>query len=148
MRVLKAAVVATMLVSCGGSDTPPAGSARSSDPAPLSTSTAEEDAATLGREIYDLVDRSMSYRSSHRGRLPKSLRELGIDELTPTTSRTLTVDGAVPTVTVGFRSNAGHTLSSCRATSAALEEAALSGGAFSLICNLVAGGTTTLKAQR
>jgi hypothetical protein len=58
------------------------------------------------------------------------------------------VDGAVPTVTVGFRSNTGHTVSTCRATSEALEEATLSGGAFSLVCNLVAGGSTTLKAHR
>lgn len=146
MRVLTAAVVGTLLVSCGGSDKPTTGNVRQAEPA--GPTTAEADVATLGKEIYDLIDRAMSYRSSHRGRLPKNLRELGIDELTPSTSRTLTVDGAVPTVTVGFRSDAGHTLSSCRGTSAALEEASLSGGAFSLICNLVAGGTTTLKAQR
>lgn len=102
----------------------------------------------LGREIFDLVDRAMSYRSSHRGRLPKNLRELGIDELTPTTSRSLTVAGTVPTVTVGFRSGENHTLANCRGTNALLEEASLSGGEFSLICNLVVGGTTTLKAQR
>lgn len=148
MGVRTAAVVATMVISCGGTDKPSAGNTRASDPALATAATAPEDAATLGREIFDLVDRAMSYRSSHRGRLPNNLRELGIDELTPITSRGLTLDGAVPTVTVGFRSNAGHTLSTCRATSEALEEAALSGGAFSLICNLVAGGTTTLKAQR
>ena len=148
MRVVTAAVVATMLISCGGTDKPSTGNARPSDPDPLRPAPANVDVATLGGEIFDLVDRAMSYRSSHRGRLPQNLRELGIDELTPNTSRSLTVDGAVPTVTVGFRSPAGHTLSTCRATSEALEEAALSGGAFSLICNLVAGGTTTLKAQR
>jgi hypothetical protein len=148
VRVLTAAVITTMLMSCGGSDTRQAGEARSAETVSGSAATADEDGAILGREIFDLVDRAMSYRSSHRGRLPNNLRELGIDELTPSTSRTLTVDGPVPTVTVGFRSNAGHTVSNCRATSAALEEAALSGGAFSLICNLVAGGTTTLKAQR
>ena len=147
MRVLTAAVVGTFLVSCGRSDKP-SGNPRTTDPALVATATAEEDVATLGREIFDLIDRAMSYRSAHRGRLPKNLRELGIDELTPSTSRTLTVDSTVPTVTVGFRSGAGHTLSNCRATSAALEEAALSSGSFSLTCNLVAGGTTTLKAQR
>ena len=148
MRVLTAAVIGTFLVSCGGSDKPAGGNTRAADQASVTAASAEEDVATLGREIFDLIDRAMSYRSSHRNRLPNSLRELGIDELTPSTSRSLAVDGDVPTVTVCFRSPAGHTLSNCRASSAALEEAALSGGAFSLICNLVAGGSTTLKAQR
>jgi hypothetical protein len=104
--------------------------------------------AVLGREIYDLVDRAMSYRSSHRGRLPRNLRELGVDELTPTTSRELSVADNIPAVSVGFRSGSNHTVARCRGTSAALEEATLSGGRFSLICNLLAGGTTTLTAQR
>ena len=147
MRVLTAAMGVAILVSCGGSDQPSGRDTRPSDPPPVAA-TAEEDVALLGREVYDLVDRAMSYRSSHRGRLPANLRELGIDDLTPATSRSLTVEGAVPTVTVGFRSKGGHTLSACSATSAALEEATLSGGGFSLICTLVAGGTTTLKAQR
>jgi hypothetical protein len=140
-------VLGTLLVGCGGSDSPTPGN-DGATPTQGATATAEDDAAVLGREIYDLVDRAMSYRSAHRGRLPANLRELGIDELTPVTSRTLTVDGSVPVVTVGFRSAAGHTLANCRATSDALEEASLSGGAFSLTCNLAAGGTTTIKAQR
>ena len=146
MRVLTV-VLGTALVGCGGSDKPSSGNGGGAT-AQVATATAEDDAAALGREIYDLVDRAMSYRSAHRGKLPDNLRELGIDELTPATSRTLSVDGAVPVVTVGFRSPAGHTLANCRATSEALEEASLSGGAFSLTCNLVAGGTTTIKAQR
>jgi hypothetical protein len=146
VRALIAGAVAVLLVACGGSDKGPVRAETSSENG--GTATAEEDVALIGREIFDLVDRAMSYRSSHRGRLPKSLRELGIDELTPTTSRSLTVAGNVPTVSVGFRATANHTLANCRGTSALLEEAALSGGQFSLICNLVAGGTTTLKAQR
>jgi hypothetical protein len=110
--------------------------------------TAEEDGARLGREIYDLVDRAMSYRSAHRGQLPRNLRELGIDDLTPATSRALTVDQNVPTVTVTFRSPGRHTVAGCRGTNAILEEASLGGGTFSLTCNLVAGGTTTLRASR
>ena len=110
--------------------------------------SSEEDVATLGREIYDLMDRAMSYRSAHRGQLPRNLRELGIDDLTPTTSRILTVEQNVPTVSVTFRATSRHTVSTCRGTNAILEEATLAGGTFSLICNLVAGGTTTLKASR
>ena len=112
------------------------------------TSSSEEDVEVLGREIYDLIDRAMAYRSAHRGQLPRNLRELGIDDLTPTTSRTLTVDQKVPTVTVTFRSPDRHTVASCRGTNAILEEASLGGGTFSLTCNTVAGGTTTLKASR
>lgn len=147
MRALIFIALSTLVVSCSGSDRPSraAGTAGSTESA---QGSAEDDAAVLGREVYDLVDRAMSYRSSHRGRLPRSLRELGIDELTPTTSRTLTVAGTVPTVSVGFRSGANHTLVSCRGTGTLLEEASLSGGEFSLICDLVSGGTTTLKAQR
>lgn len=146
MRTLIVIALSVLVVSCSGSDQPArAGTAGSTE---STQGSAEADVAVLGREIYDLVDRAMSYRSSHRGRLPRSLRELGIDELTPTTSRTLTVAGTVPTVSVGFRSGASHTLASCQGTSALLEEASLSGGQFSLICNLVAGGTTTLHAQR
>jgi hypothetical protein len=129
---------------CGGSDSPRTGTPGSSQ----TSSTPEDEAGILGREIFDLVDRSMSYRSSHRGRLPKNLRELGIDELTPATSRTLTSTGNIPTVTVGFRNTAGRTLASCRGTNAILEEAALSGGEFSVICTLVQGGSTTLRALR
>ena len=114
----------------------------------IAVASTEEDVAALGREIFDLVDRAMAYRSAHRGQLPRNLRELGIDELTSTTSRSLTVDGNVPTVRVAFRAANRHTVSDCRATNAILEESSLAGGTFSLICNLVAGGTTTLKAAR
>jgi hypothetical protein len=141
------AVLGVLLLSCGGSDRP-AGGPGGDRQEPAAVASMEEDAAALGREIYDLVDRAMAYRSSHRYRLPRNLRELGIDDLTPATSRSLTVSGTTPTVTVSFRSSAGHTLSSCRGTSAVLEEAALGGGSFSVICTLVAGGTATLTAQR
>jgi hypothetical protein len=147
VRALIVWALSAVLVSCGGSDKGPVRAETSSSESGA-RATADEDVAVLGREIFDLIDRSMSYRSSHRGRLPKNLRELGIDELTPTTSRSLTVSGNVPTVTAGFRSTASHTLATCRGTNALLEEASLSGGEFSLICSLVSGGTTTLKAQR
>lgn len=142
------AVLGILLGACGGSDQPARGAAGDADPGMTTSATAEEDAATLGREIYDLVDRAMAYRSAHRQQLPRSLRELGIDELTPATSRSLTVDNNVPTVTVTFRNTGGHTLSGCRGTNAVLEESALGGGSFSVVCTMVSGGTTTLRAQR
>lgn len=144
MRTLIAAALVAWLTGCGGSDKP---ETRGQSTENIS-SAAEEEAAILGREIFDLVDQAMSYRSSHRGRLPKSLRELGIDELTTSTSRSLSLTGNVLQVTVGFRQPAGRTLVGCRGTSAVLEEASLSGGEFSVICNLVQGGSTTLRARR
>ena len=139
--------VAVLLMACGSdkqSGREPDAGNREED----RVMSADEDVATLGREIYDLIDRAMSYRSAHRGQLPRNLRELGIDDLTPATSRILTVEQNVPTVSVAFRATNRHTVSTCRGTSAILEESALAGGTFSLICNLVAGGTTTLKASR
>jgi hypothetical protein len=140
-------VIGALLSSCGSEN----GSGRepqNGGSEQAAVASAEEDVAALGREIFDLVDRAMAYRSAHRGRLPRNLRELGIDELTPTTSRSLAVDGNVPTVTVTFRAPHRHSVSNCRGTSAILEEATLAGGTFSLICNLLAGGTATLKAAR
>jgi hypothetical protein len=112
------------------------------------SATPEEDAAILGRELYDLIDQAMSYKSAHRGRAPKSLRELGVDELTPGTQRTLTASGGDPSVTIEFRNLSGHALRSCRGTGTVLEEAAISAGDFSLICTTVSGGSTTVKARR
>ena len=47
------------------------------------------EAEMLGQEIFDLVDRTMAYQSSHSGRLPRRLRDVGIDSLTPATMRWL-----------------------------------------------------------
>lgn len=132
------------LAACSGKDKAP--------PAPIaaadSASTPESEAGVLGRELYDLVDRAMGFKSAHRGRLPRSLREMGVDELTPRTSRTLTVSGGEVTVQVEFRNLDTHTLRNCRGTSALLEDAAISGGDFSVTCTTVTGGSTTLRARR
>lgn len=143
-RALLLALLVT--AGCTGKDYR-AGSTTTDNPAG-STSTPEEDAAALGREVYQLVDQAMSYKSSHRGRAPRSLRELGLDALTPTTSRTLTLSGGEPSVLVEFRTITSHSLRSCRGTSAVLEEAALGGGDFTLMCVTSSGGSTTLRARR
>jgi hypothetical protein len=132
------------LAGCSGKDKP--------SPVPIaaadSASTPEAEAAILGRELYDLVDQAMSYKSAHRGRPPRSLRELGVDQLTRSTSRTLTASGGEATVQVEFRNLGTHVLRNCRATSAILEEAAINGGEFSVICTTVTGGSTTLRIRR
>ena len=147
MRAILVVVMGALLVACG-SDREAGRETAEEAPPPQGVASTEEDVAALGREIFDLIDRAMSYRSAHRGQLPRNLRELGIDDLTPTTSRTLTVQDRVPTVTVTFRAPERHTVAGCRGTNAILEESSLAGGTFSLTCNLVSGGTTTLKASR
>ena len=132
-----------LLAGCSGKDKPA--------PAPItaadSASTPQAEAVVLSRELYDLVDQAMSYKSAHRGRLPRSLREMGVDQLTHSTARTLTVSGGEPTVQVEFRNLGVHVLRNCRATSSILEEASISGGEFSVVCTPVTGGSTTLKVR-
>ena len=138
-------LAALILAGCSGKDKKPVSTPDDSE---IIADTPEEEAVVLGRELYGLVDRAMSFKSSHRGRLPRSLRELGIDALTPSTSRTLTVSGGEPTVQVEFRNLDSHVLRSCRGTSAVLEEATIGGGDFSVICTTITGGSTTLRARR
>jgi hypothetical protein len=94
---------------------------------------AAAEAQMLGQEVWDLVDRTMAYQSSHSGRLPRRLRDVGIDSLTPTTMRWLKVRRGSPHVTVAYRRPAGHLLISCSGSDAILEDLALS-GAFELVC--------------
>ena len=108
--------------------------------------TAQSDANLLGHEIFDLIDRALSFRSSHRNRLPRSLRELGIDELTRETARQYVVKDKIPQVTVSFRGE-GHVLHGCTGTSAVLEEVSLS-GEFTVTCTVPSGGITVLKVAR
>ena len=132
-----------VLAACSGKDKPAAAPVVTAD----SASTPQAEAVVLSRELYDLVDQAMSYKSAHRGRLPRSLREMGVDQLTHSTSRTLTVSGGEPTVLVEFRNLGVHALRNCHATSSILEEASISGGEFSVICTTVSGGSTTLKVR-
>jgi hypothetical protein len=100
------------------------------------------DAEYLGREVFELVDRAVDYRGSHRGRPARSLRQMGIDSLTPTTARHLLSVDREPIVTVHYRKEEGREITSCRGDSQILEEAALNGGRFTLMC------TTRSGAQR
>jgi hypothetical protein len=94
----------------------------------------QQEAELLGREVLELVDRAVDYRGSHRGRPASSLRQLGIDSLTPTTARHLLNVNREPVVTVQFRKAAGHQLTSCRGDSHILEEASINAGRFTLMC--------------
>lgn len=101
-----------------------------------------QDAEALGREVFELVDRAVDYRGSHRGRPARSLRQMGVDSLTPSTARHLISVEREPIVTVSYRKVEGREVTSCRGDSQILEEAALNGGRFTLMC------TTRTGAQR
>ena len=126
------------IAGCGGEkDTVPPPRAAASD-----LPTDRQDAEGLAREVFELVDRAVDYRGSHRGRPAKSLRQMGIDSLTPATARLLVNVGLDPVVTVHYRKAAGREITSCRGDSQILEEASLNGGRFTLMC------TTRSGAQR
>ena len=99
----------------------------------------QSDAETLGREVLELVDRAVDYRGSHRGRPAASLRQMGVDSLTPTTARHLLNVNREPVVTVQFRRNEGRVITSCRGDSHILEEASINAGRFTLMCTSRSG---------
>lgn len=131
-------LLAATLAACGGDKPTPAPRREASAPP---ADPAQADADTLGRELYDIVDRVMAYRSAHRNRLPGSLRQAGLDSLTQLFVRRLGRQGDEPLVTIVFRRPAGHVLKSCAGTSLVLETSMLNEGGFAVQCELVAGGT-------
>jgi hypothetical protein len=133
-----ALALALAVVGCGADKgaTPPPREPASDLP------TDRQDAEGLAREVFELVDRAVDYRGSHRGRPAKSLRQMGIDSLTPATARQLVNVGLDPVVTVQYRRVAGREIVSCRGDSHILEEASLNSGRFTLMC------TTQSGAQR
>ncbi|MGH7510618.1 MAG: hypothetical protein ACREMZ_14260 [Gemmatimonadales bacterium] len=102
----------------------------------------QRDAQALGREVFELVDRAIAYRSSHRGRPATTLTQMGVESLTPATVRRVVNIQREPVVTVAFRRPDGRRILSCRGDSQILEQASISGGRFTLMC------TTTSGAQR
>lgn len=100
---------------------------------------APADAQQLAAELFDLIDRVASYRSSHEGRPPRSFRQLGVDSLTPGTVRRLDVQGRTFRVTVAWRRPAGRQVLACSAGEDALEQAALNEGRFAVSCDTPQG---------
>jgi hypothetical protein len=105
----------------------------------------QADAEALGREVLELVDRAIDYRGSHRGRPASSLRQLGIDSLTPTTARQLISVSREPVVTVSFRKVAGRQITSCRGDSHILEESSINAGRFTLMCTSSSGAQRPIQ---
>jgi len=120
------------LVACGGA---------AEKDARAAAEQAQLEAEELGREVADIVDRVMAYRSSHRGNLPASFRQAGIDSLTPAFVRRLARQGEDPLVIIAWRRSAGRELVSCQGTNLVLEDQQLRGGTFDVSCYLKAGGS-------
>jgi hypothetical protein len=137
--MLRAVVVLALVLvaACGAKDAarPPVGDAPN-------LPRDQQDAETLGREMFELVDRAVDYRGSHQGRPAGSFRQMGIDSLTPATVRRLVNLAREPVITVAFRRAEAREITSCRGDSQILEEATLNGGRFTLMC------TTSSGAQR
>ncbi len=128
------AFVALLGGACGGD----AATARAT-PGATELAPAKRDAQTLGREIFELVDRAVDYRGSHQGRPASSLPQMGVESLTPITVRRLANVQREPVVTVAFRRIDGREVTSCRGDSQILEEATLNAGRFTLVCTSSTG---------
>jgi hypothetical protein len=102
----------------------------------------QRDAETLGREIFDLVDRAMDYRGSHEGRPANNLRQMGVESLTSLVVRRVVNVERQPLVTVAFRKPAGRGIVSCFGDNAIIEDAFVNLGRFTITC------TTNTGAQR
>lgn len=109
--------------------------------------TPQGSAQMLGRELSEIVDRVMSYRSSHRNQLPNSLRQAGIDSLTSLFIRRYQRQGSSPYVTIRFRNTSDRAVASCSGTNMVLEDAVLHDGRFDVSCEMTAGGTQTFTIE-
>ena len=128
-----------VLVGCSGPD-----NSNSRPPLASQLTPEQRDVQTLGREVFDLVDRAVDYRGSHRGRPAATLRQMGVESLTTTTVRRMVNLQREPVITVAFRQGAGREILSCRGTSQILEEASLN-GRFTLMCTGSSGSQRPME---
>ncbi len=110
--------------------------------APVAAQGAGSEAEQLGQHIFQLADRVDSYRASHRGRLPRSLRALGQDSIVGPIVRRLSTAGN-GSITAAYRRPQEHEVRWCRGDLKVLEEAALRGDEFEITCAGVDGEKAT-----
>ena len=134
-RFLQRMVMAVSLVLVGCSGT---GNSTSRQPVASQLTPEQRDVQALGREIFELVDRAIDYRGSHRGRPATTLKQMGVESLTATTVRRVVNLQREPVVTVSFRQTAGREIISCRGDSQILEDASLN-GRYTLMCTASSG---------
>jgi len=135
-------------VSACGSDKSPAPGTQTARPAPPAGDVAQEEATLLGRDVFELVDRLAAYAAANQRAYPASLRQAGIDSLTPKVARRLDTRAAPPMAFAMFRNPLGHLLTSCRGTTDLLEESALNDGRFTVTCTDAEGRSSPYKVQR
>ncbi len=97
----------------------------------------------MGREAADIIDRVLAFKSAHQGHLPVSLRQAGLDSLTPLFIRRLSLRGREPAILIIFRRTGGRQLASCVGDRELLEDKLLNGGTFQVGCDLISGGRRT-----
>lgn len=115
-------------------------------PAPAAVPTAEADASRLGREVLRLLDQLAEYRGANRNRLPRTLRHLGVDSLTPEFARSFELTGGGAVATVAFRRAEGHALRQCSGGLELLESAAIADGRYVLRCTTASGEIREITA--
>ena len=111
--------------------------------APPPADPVQAEAEAMSRELVDVLDWVVAYRSAHQGRTPVSLRQAGLDSLSPVYVRRIGRDGRLPVVTVAQRRPSEHHVASCSATSQILEDRVLRDGTYELPCAMVGGGSRT-----
>lgn len=142
VRAAAGAVLALLLgAACGAKEAAPPAGADARPDLPRD----QQDAEVLGREIFELVDRAIDYRGSHRGRPATNLRQLGVDSLTSATARSLVNLAREPVVTVRFRRIDNRETVSCRGDSQILEEASLNAGSFTVMCTSRTGAQRPMR---
>jgi hypothetical protein len=130
---LSALGLALMIAGCGDN----AGSkSRATELSSLSPD--QRDAETLGREIFDLVDRAVDFRGSHMGRPAANLPQMGVESLTNVTVRRVLNVQREPVITVAFRQPGGRDIISCLGDSKILEDKSLN-GRFTIMCTASSG---------
>jgi hypothetical protein len=132
-------IFALAVVGCTGT-----GSSSSRPRASSALSPDERDAQVLGREIFELVDRAVDYRGSHRGRPPATLKQMGAESLTTTTVRRIVNVQREPVITVRFRQPTGRQIVSCWGESKILEDASVN-GRYTLMCTASSGAQRPME---
>ena len=128
-----------LLLGCSGT-----GSSNSRTPVASEMTPDQRDAQVLGREIFELVDRAVDYRGSHRGRPAASLRQMGVESLTTTTIRRVVNVQREPVITVAFRQPRGREIISCWGESKILEDASVN-GRYTLMCTASSGAQRPME---
>jgi hypothetical protein len=126
------------IVACGAK---PENPQRRGGSAPVDPAQAEAEA--MSRELVDVLDWVVAYKSAHQGRIPTSLRQAGLDSLSPEYVRRVGRDGRLPVITIAQRRPRGHQVASCTASSQILEDRVLRDGTYELPCAMVSGGGRT-----